>query len=95
MNDPKKPEWMNDPLLADIDPIKLELLQTLVFESKNVSREQMLPFMMSLAKRGNVKNTSFTDAETEIIVTVLKKHAAPGDLDKINKVMAMRRSKRN
>ncbi len=94
MNNSNKPEWMNDPLLADIDPMKLELLQSLIFESKNVSREQMLPYMISLAKRGNVKNTSFTDAETEIIVTVLRKHADPSDLEKINKVMAMRRNKR-
>lgn len=94
MNDSNKPEWMNDPLLANIDPMKLELLQSLIFESKNLSREQMLPYMMSLTKRGNIRNTSFTDAETEIIVTVLRKHADPSDLEKINKVMAMRRNKR-
>ena len=44
-------EWMNDPLVANIDKAKLQFLQMLVFEGQNLSREQMLPFLMSIAQK--------------------------------------------
>lgn len=91
MND--KAEWMSDPMLSGIDQYKLEFLQALVFEGNNLSRDQMLPFLMAVAKRGKDKNISFTDEEMESVITVLKKHASPEEMNKINKIMAMRKKK--
>ena len=42
-------DWMNDPSLAGIDKAKLDFLQALVFESRGMSREQMLPFQIGRA----------------------------------------------
>lgn len=84
-------EWMNDPLVADIDKIKLEFLQTLVFESQNLKKEQMLPFLMSVAQKGKSQNISFDDNEINTIITVLQKYASPEELSKINKLMAMKK----
>ena len=50
----------------------------------------MIPFLMAVAKRGQEKNVSFSDEEIGKIVAVLKKHASPEELAKIEKVMAMR-----
>ncbi|MCM1127482.1 MAG: hypothetical protein NC429_13550 [Lachnospiraceae bacterium] len=82
--------WMNDDSLKGIDPYKLEFLQALLFESKNLKKEQMLPFLMAVVKRGQEKNVSFTDEEINKIVTVLKRHASPDELAQIEKVMALR-----
>ena len=49
-------EWMKDESLQGIDPYKLEFLQALVFESSNLRKEQLLPFLMAVAKRGQEKN---------------------------------------
>ena len=38
-------EWMQDESLQNIDPYKLEFLQALVFESSNLRKEQLLPFL--------------------------------------------------
>lgn len=84
-------EWMNDPMVADIDKAKLQFLQMLVFESQNLSKEQMLPFLMSIAQKGKAQNISFDDSEIDTIVTVLKKYSSPEDLAKINKIMAMKK----
>lgn len=84
-------EWMNDPLVANIDQNKLQFLQTLVFESQNLTKNQMLPFLMSVAQKGKANNVSFDDSEMDAIVTVLRKHATPEELDKINKLMAMKK----
>ena len=69
--------WMEDPSLVHIDKEKLLFLQSLVFESQNLSKEQLLPFLMAIAKRGKDNNITFTDEE----------------IDKINKLMALRKSR--
>ena len=83
-------DWMREESLKDIDPYKLDFLQALLFERNNLKRDQMIPFLMAVAKRGQEKNVSFSDEEIGKIVAVLKKHASPEELAKIEKVMAMR-----
>lgn len=83
-------DWMKEDSLKDIDPYKLEFLQALLFESSSLKKEQMLPFLMAVAKRGKEKNVSFSDSEIDKIVAVLKRHASPEELAKIEKVMALR-----
>ena len=56
-------EWMNDPLVAGIDKTKLQFLQMLVFEGQNLTKEQMIPFLMSVAQKGKSQNISFDNNE--------------------------------
>ncbi len=83
-------DWMKDESLKDIDPYRLEFLQALMFESSSLKKEQLLPFLMSVAKRGQERKVSFSDAEIEKIVAVLRRDAAPDEAAKIEKIMAMR-----
>ncbi|MCI6553579.1 MAG: hypothetical protein MR430_08630 [Lachnospiraceae bacterium] len=87
-------EWMNDPLVAGIDREKLEFLQLLVFEGQKLSKEQLVPFLMSVAQKGKSRNISFDDGEIDAIVTVLRKHSSPEEIEKINKLMSMKRKNR-
>ena len=82
--------WMNDESLKEIDSYKLEFLQALMFESNHLKKEQMLPFLMAVAKRGKV---SFSEEEINRIVAVLRKQASPEETAKIEKIMAMRSRK--
>ncbi len=86
-------DWMKDESLKNIDPYKLEFLQALMFESSNLKKEQMLPFLMAVMKRGQEKKVSFSDNEIDTIVAVLRKHASPEEIGKIEKIMAMRSRK--
>lgn len=86
-------EWMKDESLKDIEPYKLEFLQALVFESSSLRKEQLLPFFMAVAKRGQEKNVSFSDEEISAIIAVLKKQATPDELAKMDKILAMRAKK--
>lgn len=92
MSEKKKIEWMDDPLLKDIDKFKLEFLQTMVFESSNLTQEAMLPFLLAVMKRGQKKKLTFTDSEMEAILAVLKKHSTKEELEKINMVMNIRKT---
>lgn len=86
-------DWMNDPLVTDIDKSKLQFLQTLVFDSKNLTREQMIPFLMSVAQKGKANNISFDDKEIETIADALRKYSSPEDVEKINKLMNMKKKR--
>lgn len=86
-------DWMNDESLKNIEPYKLQFLQALVFESSNLKKEQMLPFLMAVMKRGKEKNVSFSEDEISAIVAVLRKSATPEEFSKIEKIMALRNRK--
>lgn len=86
-------DWMKDESLRDIDPYKLEFLQALMFESNSLKKEQLLPFLMAVAKRGQEKKVSFSDGEIEKIVAVLRRDATPDEAARIEKIMAMRSRK--
>ena len=86
-------EWMKDPLVAGINKTKLQFLQMLVFEGQNLTKEQMLPFLMSVAQKGKKQNISFDDNEIDAIVTALQKYSTPEEINKINKLMALKKKR--
>ena len=83
-------EWMQDESLQNIDPYKLEFLQALDFESSSLRKEQLLPFLMAVAKRGQEKKVTFSDEEVSAIAAVLKKYASQEELSKMDKILSMR-----
>ena len=83
--------WMSDPAVANIDKAKLEFLQALVFESQTLSKEQMLPFLMSVAKKGSDNHISFSDEEVDTIVNVIRNYSTLEELSKIDKLLKLRR----
>lgn len=86
-------DWMNDPLVAGIDKTKLQFLQMLVFEGQNLTKEQMIPFLMSVAQKGKSRNISFDDKEIDAIVAALRKYSTPEEIGKINKLMALKKKR--
>ncbi len=84
--------WMSDPSLAHIEHAKLEFLQIMVFESRNLKQEEMLPFFMSVMKLSKEKKITFTEEEMNAILEVLKKHSSNAEINKINQIMSMRKS---
>lgn len=83
--------WLDDPDVAHIDKAKLDFLQMLVFESNGLSKEQMLPFLIAVSKRGKENNISFSEEEIETIIQTLQKYASPDDIEKMNKMAALYR----
>lgn len=82
-------DWMNDPALAGIDKAKLNFLQALVFESRTLNKEQMLPFLMAVAKRGQADHITFSNEEIERIAAVIKRESSPEEAAAIDKMMRM------
>lgn len=86
-------EWFNDADVAHIDRAKLDFLQMLVFESNGLTKEQMLPFLMAVAKRGKENNINFTQEEVDTIINTLKKYATNDEIAKMNQMTALFRQR--
>ena len=56
-----------------------------------MSKEQMLPFLMAVAKRGQDHHITFSNEEIETIIDTIKKYSTPEELDRINKMLKMRK----
>ncbi len=85
-------EWMRDKTLSHIPHAKLEFLQIMLFESRKLKQEEMLPFFMSVIKASQEKNITFTEAEMDSILDILKTHSSSDELKRINQIMQMRKS---
>lgn len=83
--------WLNHPSLKDIPRYKLEFLQIMVFESKELKTDEMLPFFMSVIKISKEKNITFTEDEMDKIILVLKEFSSENDLKRIAQIMEMRK----
>lgn len=88
-------DWMEDPSLVHIDKEKLLFLQSLVFESQSLSREQLLPFLMASAKKRQASRISFSKEEIEAITSVIRKNASPDEVSKIDKLTSLQHPSRS
>ena len=89
MSDNQSPKWMSDPLVTNIDKRKLDFLQSIVFETQSKSQKELLPFLMSVIKKGKSLNLSFSADEMSAIMSAVKKHSTPEELAQIEKFSEM------
>lgn len=82
-------DWISDPALMDIPIQKLQFLQTMLFESQKHSGKEMLPFFMSLAMKAKKQNITYSEAEINTIIPVLKKFASEEEIAQMNQVIKM------
>lgn len=82
-------QWMDDKRLSDIPKEKLNFLQKMFFESKNLSQKEQLPFFMALAGRAKKDNISFSQEEINAIMEVIKDHSTPEEVQKINQTVKL------
>ncbi len=83
----QKPEWMSDPLVKDIEEKKLHFLSELVLGGRGKSKKEMMPFMMQKMKQAKAEKINFTSTEISNVVTAIKNHSTPEELEKIEEIM--------
>ena len=84
-----KPEWMKEPTLKNISQDKLDFLQKMVFESKNLSQKELVPFLMALAQRSRNAYINFTQDQMNSIIEAIKKYSTPEEILKMNQIMKL------
>ena len=53
-------DWINSPLLKDIDPVKLELIKMAASQTSGKSGKDLAPVMLALITSANKKGIRFT-----------------------------------
>lgn len=84
--------WMEDPAVAHIDRNKLDFLQALFYESRSLTKEQMLPFFLAAAKRSRDSHISFSREEIETITSAIRRYSSPEEAEKIDRFMKLRQT---
>lgn len=81
--------WMDNPLLKDIDPVKLQILTSLANDAGNKKTSELMPFFMSAMNQANQKGVSFTSAEKDLITDILLQQLSPQERKKAETIIRM------
>lgn len=85
-------DWMNSPLLKDIDPVKLELIKMAASQTSGKSGKDLAPVMLALITGANKKGIRFTAEEIQLILEILKDGKSAEEQAQIERTMNMVRS---
>ena len=80
-------QWMSDERITNIPKVKLDFLQKIFSESKNLTQKEQLPFFIALAGRAKKEQISFSHEEINLIMDVIKDHSTPDEVAKINQTI--------
>ncbi len=81
--------WMNDPLLKDMDPIKKELFMNAASQVAGKSGNAMASVMMQLIMNARKKKIQFSPEEMNLILQVLKQGKSPEEQKNIDKTVQL------
>lgn len=82
-------DWLNDPLLQNMDPLKKELIQTAASQTIGKSGNSLAPVLMSLITSANRKGIRFTSDEITLILNILKQGKSPNEQQQIDRTVQM------
>lgn len=82
-------EWMNNPQLKDIDPVKMELIRRAAAQTQGKSGRDMAPIMMALITTANKKGIRFTSEEINLILDILKEGKSKEEQAQIDRTIQM------
>ncbi len=82
-------DWLNDPLLKDMDPVKRELFKMAAAQTSGKSGNALVPVLMALITNANKKGIQFTPEEISLILQILKQGKSPQEQAEIDKTVQM------
>lgn len=82
-------DWLNDPLLRDMDPMKVELIKTAASQTSGKSGNSLAPVLMSLITSANRKGIRFSSEEITLILNILKQGKSEQEQQQIDRTVQM------
>ncbi|MCI6887010.1 MAG: hypothetical protein MR868_07140 [Lachnospiraceae bacterium] len=76
-------DWKQDPRLKHMDPAKLDYITRLAEQMRGTSKNQVIPTFLAIQAEINRKGICFTDAETELLVSILTADMPPAEKKKL------------
>lgn len=85
-------EWLNHPLMKNMDPVKLELIRTAAKKTEGKSGKSLAPVMMTLITGAQKNGIRFTPEEMSLVISILKEGKSKEEQDQIENMVNMVRS---
>ncbi len=82
-------EWMNDPKLQTMDPLKLELIKTAAAQIQGKKGNTLAPILLSLITSANRKGIRFSSEEISLILNILKEGKSEQEQQQIDQTVTM------
>lgn len=82
-------DWINDPMLQNMDPLKIELIKTAASQVDGKSSKSLPPILMSLIMSANRKGIRFSSKEMTLILSLLKQGKSEQEQKQIDKTVEM------
>ena len=73
--------------LGNISPEKINVLTDILEKSKNVTPDNMVPFLLNAASQVSAKGITFSDEETQLILNTLRKNMNRSQLAQMEHIL--------
>ena len=80
-------DWINDPMLQNMDPLKIELIKTAAAQTAGKNGKALPPVLMSLIMSANRKGIRFSSEEMTLILNLLKQGNSSQEQQQIDKAV--------
>ena len=81
-------DWLNDPMLKNMDPIKVELIKTAAAQTSGKSGA-LAPVLMTLITNANKKGIRFSPDEISLILELIKEGKTQKEKEQIDRTIQM------
>ena len=79
-------KWMDDPVLDGISKERLEVLTNIIEGAKGMEPKDMFTYFIKQSNMAGKQGINFTNAETELILNVLKEDMSPEEIKRVDMV---------
>ena len=85
----------NNPLLQGMSPEKIQFLTNFANSAKPTDMKDMMPFLLTATNFAKQNHIQFNDAETNLLITILKQNMSSEEAAKADKILALMKTKKN
>ena len=84
-------DWMKSANINGIDPLKLQMLNSIASQGSQKGMSELLPFLVSSLSNTQKKSgtLSFTSKEMDCIIEALKQNKAPEETARIERMLQL------
>lgn len=86
--------WKQDPRLKHMNPEKLSLLTEFARRVESAPKDQLLPTLINLNMEANQRGLSFTDQETDLLISIITAGMSPAEKKRADALMLLSKMSR-
>ena len=84
--------WKQDPRLNSMDPNKIALLSEFAKKVETAPKNQLIQTLLALNLGAREKNVSFSDQETELLLSILSAGMSPAERKRMDTLKMISKS---